>query len=122
MRSTTVPHKKIAGLSVDLDPFAAFVLQPLHSLVREAVPLLGPRPDSVLFILEVLVEVLAKEMCALADNQAAIIVAVREDVDETLQTAETRLQRVLVLMRPGLVGLDVFATWEGSVDGVEGHD
>jgi hypothetical protein len=42
-------------------------------------------------------ELLRKEVCALADNEAAILGTVREEVDETLKTAEARLQWILVL-------------------------
>jgi hypothetical protein len=43
------------------------------------------------------VELLRKEVCALADNEAAILGTVGEEVDETLKTAEACLQWVLVL-------------------------
>jgi hypothetical protein len=37
------------------------------------------------------VELLGKEVCALADNETAILGTVGEEVDETLETAEARL-------------------------------
>jgi hypothetical protein len=45
------------------------------------------------------VELLRKEMCALADNEAAILGTVGQEVDETLKTAEARLQWILVLKK-----------------------
>ncbi|KAI6759949.1 hypothetical protein HG531_013522 [Fusarium graminearum] len=62
------------------------------------------------------------EVGALADDETAILVSVGEDVDETLQAAETRLERILILVGPGLVELHVFAVGEGSVDGVKRDD
>jgi hypothetical protein len=51
-------------------------------------------------------------VCALADDEAAVLGTVGEKVDETLKTAEAGLQRILVLVSPGLVGLEVFAVRE----------
>ena len=58
-------------------------------------------------------------MCALADDESTVIGAVGEEVDKTLETAEAGLQRILVLMSPRLIGLEVFAVREGQVDGVK---
>lgn len=47
-------------------------------------------------------------MGAFADDQASIVGSVGEQVDEALETAESWLQWVLVLMWPGRVGRKVF--------------
>lgn len=50
-------------------------------------------------------------MCAgdayFADDEAAVVVPIGEEVDETLQAAEARLLGVLVLVRPGCVAFEV---------------
>jgi hypothetical protein len=122
MGSARVPDDKIAGAGIDLLPFAALVLQPLHTLCCETVPLVSPSPDFVWLILEVPVELFTEEMCALANDETTVFVTVREDVDKALKTAETGVLRVLVLVRPGFVDLDVFAVGERSVDSVKRDD
>lgn len=58
-------------------------------------------------------------MCSLADDKSTVLGSVGEEVDKTLKTAEAGLEGVLVLVSPGLVGLEIFAVGEGEVDGVE---
>ena len=60
-------------------------------------------------------------MAALEDHQAAVVVAVREEVDETLDATETRAFGVLILMSPRLELLVflVEPAGERDVDGVE---
>jgi hypothetical protein len=65
VRRARVPQQQVAGLGVDLDPLAAAVGQPLHALVGEAVPLLGPGPDLVGLVAEGAVEFFREEVCAL---------------------------------------------------------
>lgn len=122
VRRAAVPEQQVARAGVDLDPLAALVLEPGHALLGEAVPLLGPGPDAVALVLEGLVELLAQHVRALAHDQAAVLVAVGEDVDQALKASEAGLLGVLVLVRPGLVGLDVLAVGERDVDGIKRHD
>lgn len=61
-------------------------------------------------------------MSALANDQSTVLRAVGQKVDKALQAAEARLFRILVLVGPGLVGLEIFAVGEGDVDGVEADD
>jgi hypothetical protein len=68
------------------------------------------------------VELLAQEVSTLADNQATIVGAVGEQVHKALEAAEAGTLRVLVLVRPGLVGGEVLAVGEAVVDGVEGDN
>lgn len=65
VRRPRVPEEQVAGLGVDLDPLAALVGEPLHALVGEAVPLLGPGPDLVGLVLELGVELLGQQVRAL---------------------------------------------------------
>lgn len=122
MRSARVPDDKISRSRIDFFPFAALVLQPLHTLSGKAVPLVSPSPDLVRLILKILVELLTEKMCTLANDQTTVFITVREDIDQALETAEAGVLGVLVLMGPGLVDLDVFAVGERGVDGVEGDN
>lgn len=101
--SARVPKQEIAWLGADLLPLAAAVFEPLHASVGEAVPLWGPGGNA-LFVGHVAVEFFGDEVSALADDQAAVLGAVGEQVHETLHAAEAVLLGILVLMRPGLVG------------------
>lgn len=81
-------------------PFAAVVLEPLHTRVREAVPFLCPCGDTLL-IFHVDMELLREQMAALTDDQATIIRPIWMEVDETLETAEPWLLRILKWMLTG---------------------
>jgi hypothetical protein len=109
--SAAVPDDEVAGLHAHLLPLAASVRKPLQTGIGEAVPLLGPGPDLRL-VDELLVELFGEEMCALADDESTVLGTIGQEVHQTLKTAEAGLERVLVLMRPGLVGLEVFAVRE----------
>lgn len=109
VRSSGIPYEQIARFGAKLLPFIAICFQPLHSVLSEAVPLWRPSWDSF-FIGEFLVKLLRNEMAALADNQTAIVRAVGQQVDETLETSESWLSRVLILMGPWLILGDVLAT------------
>lgn len=122
VRRARVPDDEIARIRLDLDPFAAVVAQPLHALIGEAVPLLGPRGDAVLGAADVVVELLAQEVRALGHDEPAVVGPVGQQVDEALEAAEARAVRILVLVRPRLVGLEVRAVGEADVDGVERHE
>lgn len=61
-------------------------------------------------------------MGALADNQPAIFRSVWQKVDKALKAAEAWLQRVLILVGPGLVCLEIFAVGEAEVDCVKADD
>jgi hypothetical protein len=67
-------------------------------------------------------ELLAQQMRPLAYNQATILRPIRKQVDQTLQTPESRLLRVLILMWPGLVWLNVLAIRETDTNGIKGHN
>lgn len=67
-------------------------------------------------------ESLAQQMCTLADNQATIVRSVRQQVDQALQTSESVLSGVLVLMGPGLVWWQIGPSGETEVYCVERHD
>jgi hypothetical protein len=68
------------------------------------------------------VELLGKQVSTLADDQSAVLRTVGQKVDKSLKTAEARLLWVLILVGPGLVGLQIFAVGEGDVDCVEADD
>lgn len=121
VRCPRIPDEQITGLGADLDPFAPFVGQPLHAGVGEAIPLRVPGWDGF-FPGHLPVELLAEDVGTFADNQAAVVRAVGEHVDQALHDPESRLARVLVLVRPGLVGWEIGAVREAEVDGVEGDD
>lgn len=106
--SARIPDEQVARFGAELLPLAAMVLEPLHAAVGESIPLGGPGGDA-LFIGHVAVEFFGDEVAALADDEAAVVGAVREQVHETLHAAETVLLGVLVLVRPGLVGGDIGA-------------
>ena len=112
MRSAAVPDDEVTGLHAHLLPLAASVREPLQAGLGEAVPLFCPGPDLGL-VDELLVELLGKEVCALADDESTILGTVGEEVDKTLKTAEARLCGILVLVSPWLVGLEIFAVGEG---------
>lgn len=67
-------------------------------------------------------EFLRQQMSTLADNQTAIFGAVRKQIHQALQTPETRLLGVLILVWPGFIGLDVGAIGKADVHGVERDD
>lgn len=113
-------NQQVARLGAGLDPFAAVVGEPLHAVLGEAVPLLGPGGDALL-VLHVAVEVLTQAVGALAHDEAAVLGAVGPEVDEPLQAAEAGLLGVLVLVRPRLVGRQMGPVREAVVDGVERH-
>ena len=61
-------------------------------------------------------------MSALADDQSAVLGTIGQKVDKALEAAEARLLGVLILVGPGLVGLEIFAVGEGEIDGVKADD
>lgn len=61
-------------------------------------------------------------MRALAHNKTTIVRAVGEEVNETLETTESRPVRILVLVGPGLIGGEICAVGEAVVDSVERDD
>ena len=67
-------------------------------------------------------EFLGEEVSALADNQSTVLGTVGQKVDKTLEAAEARLQRILILVGPWLVGLEIFAIGERDIDAVETDD
>jgi hypothetical protein len=65
---------------------------------------------------------LTQQMRSLAYNQATILRPIRKQVDQTLQAPESRLLRVLILMRPRLVWLNVLPVREPDSNRIEGHN
>lgn len=61
-------------------------------------------------------------MRASHQNKSSVIGAVLVEVDEALEAAKTGSFRVLVLMRPSLVGWGILAVGPLNVDDVEGDD
>ena len=57
----------------------------------------------------------------LANDEAAVVVSIGEEVDEALEAAEARLLRVLVLMRPGGVAFEVIPR-KRQVHAVKGNN
>lgn len=81
-----------------------------------------PGPNLIFLIFEFLMELLARQMSSFANNQTAVVRSIGKDVYEALKTPEAALKRILILMRPGGVGLNVCPVRECEVDGVERHD
>lgn len=67
-------------------------------------------------------EFLREEVSALADDQSTVLGTVGQKVDKALEAAEARLKRILILVGPWLVGLEIFAVGERDVDAVEADD
>jgi hypothetical protein len=61
-------------------------------------------------------------MCSLADNQATIVRSVRQQVDQALQTSESILGGVLILMRPRLVWWQIGSSSKTEVYCIERYD
>ena len=117
-----IPHNEVTRLSTNLLPLEAAALEPLHAGVGEAVPLLGPRPHLLLLVRELAVELLAGQVRALADDQAAVVGPIAQHVEQALQAAEAGLARVLVLVRPRRVRGHIVPVREREVHGVEADD
>jgi hypothetical protein len=98
--SPRVPKKEVTRLGAKLLPLQALVLEPLHTVLGEAEPLVSPGWDLGL-IFHGLVELLGDSVSALADDETAVLGTVRQKIDQALQAAETRLKGVLILVRPG---------------------
>lgn len=81
-------------------------------------------PELPFFLAKRLVVLFGDEMAALEDHQAAVVVAVRKEIDEALDASESRAFGVLILMRPRLelFVLLVEPAGERDVDGVEGDE
>lgn len=118
VRSARVPDDQVTRIGADLDPLATVLLQPLHAAISETIPLFGPSWDTRL-VLEVFVELRAQVVGALAYNETAIIGATGVEVDEALETAESRLLGVLILVGPGFVFGKVGAIREAVVNDIE---
>ena len=67
-------------------------------------------------------ELLAQFVTSPAYDQSSVIGSVGEQVDETLETAESWFCGILVLVRPRAVGFQVFAAGEADIDGVKRDD
>ena len=113
MRRARIPHDQISRIRGHLLPLAPALLEPLHPGVREAEPFRRPGWDALL-VDEDLVEFLRDVVAAFANDEAAVVGAVGEEVHETLEAAEAGLEGVLVLMGPGDVGGEVGAAGCGQ--------
>ena len=142
MRGAGVPEEEIAWFRADLDPLAVAVREPFHACLGEPVPFGRPGGDALLSAnYRVTVEFVGEKMRAAADDQTAVVGAVWEEVDESLEAAKVGLVGVLVLVWPGFVWWKVGAAgwtpvsiefcglrsfrgilWEAKVDCVEGDD
>ena len=87
-----IPEEEITWLSANLYPFTAPFLQPILTLVGEAIPLRSPLWDSCL-PRHLLVELLTQLVGALADNKATIIGSIGKQVDQTIQRVSTTASR-----------------------------
>jgi hypothetical protein len=67
-------------------------------------------------------ELLTQKMRPFTDDQTSVVRPVRQQIDQTLQTPEPGFLGILILMRPGLVWLDVCPVWEPDIDRVKGDD
>src|SRR5688572_8097859 len=67
-------------------------------------------------------ELLAKKMRTLANNETAIVVTIREQVHKSLEATETGLFRILILVWPRVVRLEVLTVGESHIRSVEGDD
>ena len=94
MRSARIPQEKVARFSAHFYPLAVVIFEPLHTPIGKTVPFRGPGRDSGL-VFHLLVEFLAKEVRAFADDETTVVWSVRVQVDKTLKAAKTRLLRVL---------------------------
>lgn len=133
-----IPDEKVTWLGADFLPLAAFLFEPLHSVFGEAVPLRSPSWNSLL-VDKLFVEFLGQKMAASADNQSTVICSIWQQVHKTLQTPESWLRWVLILMRPWRIWRNVFAAgnsmlvldriqvlwdllWKTEVDSIERYD
>jgi len=117
MRCPGIPNDEITRSSLDLDPFEPLALEPLDAGLGEPVPLVGPLPNTGL-LGKLLVELFTQEVSSLGHDQSAVIGTVGQEVDESLQASETRSIGVLVLMRPGSVGLEIFTAGKNRGGGL----
>jgi hypothetical protein len=106
VRGARVPDEEVTRLRTDFLPLAAVVLEPLHSSFGVSVPF-GCPGGNAFFVGHITVEFLGEEMSTRADNEATVIWAVGEEVDQALQATEAGLGRVLVLVWPWFVGREV---------------
>ena len=67
-------------------------------------------------------KLLAQQMATLTDNQSTILRSIRQKIDETLQTPETRLLGILVLMGPWLVRFDICTIRKADVYRIKGNN
>lgn len=95
MQRPTYDQRTSRGL--DLDEFHALVLKPLEPFIGERVHLIGPRPWSLL-MRHRLVVLFRDQVSALGDDEATVVRAVRQEVDEALEATETWPVGVLVLL------------------------
>jgi hypothetical protein len=109
VRGARVPDEKVTGLSTDFLPLAAVVLEPLHSSLGVSVPF-GCPGGNALFVCHITVELFGEEMGTRANNQTTIIGTIGEKIDQALKATEAWLGRVLILVRPWLVGREIGTT------------
>lgn len=79
---------EISGLSIDLDPFATAVGQPLETCIFVHVNLVRPS-EATLFVAEDIVVLFTELVCTLHDEKTAIFATIWQKVDEALHAAQT---------------------------------
>jgi hypothetical protein len=97
--SPRIPEQEVARLGAELLPLEALILEPLHAVLGEAEPFVGPGRDLRL-VLHGLVELRGQSVSALANDETTVLRSVGKEVHQALQAAETRLEGILVLVRP----------------------
>ena len=99
MRSARVPNQEIARISAELLPLEPLLLQILHSVLCETIPLRRPRWDSLL-VRELLMKLFGEQVAAAADYETTIVWPIWQQIDQALKTAEAGSRWILVLVWP----------------------
>lgn len=120
--ASTLTHSQPRSFSqacpASVNPYHSVVLEDKSAYIPGMASSHLPRPDSLL-LLEDFMELFTEQMRPLANNQTPILGSVWQQIDKTLQTAEPWLCRVLVLMWPWGIRLDIFPVWKADVDRVK---
>lgn len=114
MRCPRIPNNQITRFGTYFLPFEAMVGEPFHPVVGEAEPFGCPGGDAW-FVGHFAMELFRQDMTAFADYEPAVVGAAGIQVYEALEAAETGFGRVLVLVWPGLVLGQIFATTQPPV-------
>lgn len=109
MRRPRVPNNQITWFGAYFFPFEAVVGKPFHPVVGEAEPFWCPSGDAW-FVGHFTMELFRQDMASFTDYEPTVVGAARVQIYEALEAAETGLGGVLVLVWPGFVLGEVFAT------------